>query len=248
MNNQDNLNQNDFNQLNQNNNPEQNDINIRPDLYKYPNKISDGMFKMILYGVIVILVIVIIFLIVSRPKPKECPCDEIEFQNKLEVSEKLNIELGKEMYYKARSVYSDFAFGTSYICDPLGTEVKDNVYYKSGNPKFKTYTDLSNYVKDTFYGNLVNTLISQNTYKSYDGNLYCVKSNRTKNIYYIDMEEITLVSSESTKLEFSVKEKYFAQDENIECVDNCKYDYKENKFIIEKKDGRFLVTEFTFPY
>jgi len=233
-----------------NNNQNRKNHNVKLGMYKNENDMSHIMLRRVLIFIIVVLVGVIIFLLVQR-KPKEiaCPCDNETFTEQLEVSKTVNKELGLEMYYKVRNVYEDFALDTSRICGAMdNSTLVDNYFMKSSSPKFKTYTDLSSYVRGYFYGTPASTLLSSSTFKNKDGSLYCVYSTRVKNPKYIELEDITLEDIGANKLVYTVKEKYFAQDESTDCLENCKYDYNENVFILEKINGRWLVSDFTLPY
>lgn len=224
--------------------------NIKTGMYKNENDMSQIVLRRILYLVILVLVVVIIILIVKRqPEEVKCPCDNQTFIDKLDVSQNINKELGLEMYYKVRSVYEDFALDTSRICGNMSnTTLVDNYFMKSTSTKFTTYIELANYVRNYFYNTPANTLLSNNMFKNKDGHLYCVYSTKKKNPTYIEMEELKLEDISANKLTYKVKEKYFAERESTDCVENCNYEYKENIFILEKVNGRWLASDFTLPY
>lgn len=230
--------------LNQNNT----DNNIKPIMYKNENDMSQITLRKVLYGVIFILIVVIVILILKK-QPIVSTSKEEELEQKVNNYKVTIEELGKEAYYKARDVYGDFILDTKRLCGNLSKDtLVDNYYMKSMNSKFATYTDLSDYVKNYFYGNIVSTILTTNRFKNYSGYLYCVNEARGKNIRYIGVDSITLVNGNEERMEYKIKEKYFDASESLDCIDNCNYLYKENSFVIEKKDNRWLVTEFIFPY
>lgn len=256
MNNMNNMNNNMMNLNNNSNNTANEEVvtpknkNIKLGMYKNENDMSNIVFKRVMYLIIFILLVIIVVLVMKkRPSTVNCPCDNEMFTSKLEVAETLNKELGLEMYYKARDVYGDFALDTSRICGAMSnTTLVDNYFMRSESPKFTTYTELANYVRSYFYGSPASVLLSSNKFKNYGGKLYCVKESRVKNVKYIGLDNIVLEDVSANKLTFKVKEKYFGETESIDCLENCVYDYKENVFIIEKKDDRWLVSDFTLPY
>ena len=231
-----------------------NDYNkISPHMYKNENDMSNIIIKRILIGIIIVLVIALIatyFILSSKIKP----CDNASLQSEVNELKNSNTALAKELYFRARDIVGDIYTDTTRICGPLNNELDDrgkeivSEFNKSTNSKFITYQSLSTYIKSAFTENMANDLLSLNRFKSVDSNLYCSKSMRTKNNRYIDMEEFKLDKEDSDKMEFTVKEKYFADDESVECIDDCKYSYKENKFVIEDKNNHWLVSEFTLPY
>lgn len=243
------------NNSNQNNLPNQNiNLNnndngsINPIMYKNENDMSKITYIRALYVIIAILVIAVVILILKK-RPITSTAKENELTKDLTNYKEVITKLGVESYYKAKDIYGDFILDTSRICGTMDTSTLiDNYYMKSTNPKFTTYTDLINYVRTYFYGNIVNNLVTSTDFKNYQGHLYCSSKHRNKNTRYINLESITLDNFALDKLEYTVKEKYFSDTEDINCTENCNYIYKENKFIIEKKDNRWLVTEFTIPY
>lgn len=221
---------------------------IRPVMYKNENDMSRITYIRVLYVVIFILLIIVLILFFKK-RPVTSTSREEELSNNLKDYQEVIIKLGEESYYKAKDIYGDFILDTSIICGNMSSSTLiDNYYMKSENPKFTTLSELTNYVKNYFYGNIVNNLITNTDFKNYQGNLYCSSKHRNKNIRYIGLDTITLDNFTLDKIEYTVKEKYFAEEEDINCIENCNYVYKENKFIIEKKENRWLVTEFTIPY
>jgi len=238
-----------MNENNVNNNLNNNEnINIKPIMYKNENDMSQITLRRILYAVILILVIVIIILLFKK-RPIVSTTKEQELQTKLDNYKTVLVEFGKESYYKARDVYGDIVLDTERICGSLDPNtLVDNYYMKATNSKFLTYPALKEYIGNYFYGNIINSIITVNRFKNYGGSLYCIAQDRSKNNRYIGVESIELSSFELDKLEYNVKEKYFADNESLDCLDNCQYEIKENKFVLEKKDNRWLVVEFILPY
>lgn len=224
--------------------------NIKMGMYKNENDMSQITLRRILYVIIFILVVVIVILLI-KGKPKELICENENevFVADYNLAKQTNIELGKEMYYNAKDAYSSFILDTNIICGTLDKATTvDNYFMKSTNTKFTTYPELESYVKSYFYGDLVTILLSPNKFKNVGGSLYCVEESRAKNVRYIGAESINLINREANRMEYKVKEKYFATGENLDCLSNCNYEYKENLFVVEKKDERWLVTEFVLPY
>lgn len=223
---------------------------IKLGMYKNENDMSNIVFKRTMYVIVAILVIIIIILIIKRkPSKVVCPCDNELFTSKLEVAESINKDLGLEMYYKARDIYGDIALDTTRICGEMSNDtLVDSYFMASASSKFQTYTELASYIRSNFYGVPASTLLTSNKFKNYGGKLYCVKESRVKNIRYIGVEDFKVEDISASKITYKVKEKYFADNESIDCLENCNYIYKENVFIIEKKDNRWLVSDFTLPY
>lgn len=226
---------------------------ISPNMYRNENNMSNIIIKRILIGIIIILVIALIatyFILSSKIKP----CDNASLQTEVNDLKEANTLLARELYFRARDVVGDIYTDTTRICGPLENELDErgkeivSEFNKSTNSKFISYQSLSSYIKGIFMEDLANDLLSLNRFKSIDSNLYCSKSSRTRNNRYIDLEEFKLSNESSGKMEFTISEKYFADDESIECIDDCKYSYKENKFVIEQKNNHWLVSEFTLPY
>lgn len=248
---------NNINNMNLGNNPNQEpqvvtpkNSNIKLGMYKNENDMSNIVFKRVMYTIVAILIIIIIILILKRkPNKVACPCDNELFTSKLEVAENINKDLGLEMYYKARDIYGDVALDTSRICGTMSNDtLVDSYFMASTSPKFQTYTELASYIRSYFYGTPASTLLTANKFKNYGGKLYCVKESRVKNIRYIGVEDFKVEDVSASKITYKVKEKYFADNESVDCLENCNYTYKENIFVLEKKDNRWLVSDFTLPY
>ncbi|MDO5569580.1 MAG: hypothetical protein Q4G04_05700 [bacterium] len=221
---------------------------IKSSMYQRSVDMTGNNVKPIVYIVLVFLLVVIVFLVIAINMKKSCKYDGTNYINELSVYKNNSLILAKELYYRTRSIYSDFALGTNNVCGPFGEELRDGYYHKSLNVRFTTYESLYNYVNELFDEDLTKLLVSTSNYRNYDGVLYCAQSSRPKNEYYIGVESISLVDNTKTQMKYKVKEKYFSQNEDINCVNNCKYEYKENDFTLVNVDGIWKVKAFTLPY
>lgn len=232
--------------IEQNNYP--NDANIKPIMYKNENNMSQIMLRRILYLIIFILVVVIVILIIKK-RPVVSTTKEEELNKTVSDYEEIIKTLGKEKYYQAINIYGDIILDTKLICGNMSKDtLVDNYYMKSQSTKFQTYKDLNNYIHSIFYGDIISSIITNNRFKNYNGILYCVSETRGKNAKYQGLEEMIIDSISNEKIEYTAKEKYLSDDENVSCQENCATTIKENKFTIEKKDNRWYVTVFTLPY
>lgn len=237
-----------------NNIQENKDFNV--EMYRNETDATKKFNTKILFGIIIFLVIVIIVLIFIKARPCTVTNEaEIESQkNRIENLEKETLSLSKDLYMMARDVVGDIYINTERLCGPFIYEydkkgqVINAEFYRSGNSKFNSYQDLVTYIKSRFGYELSNTLLNTNTFKNVDGALYCAKSSRTANNRYIGLESITLETREDDTLTFEVREKYFAEGEDLTCVNDCNYTYTKNSFVLEYSDDHYLVKSFVLPY
>lgn len=241
-------------QNNQTNMQENKDFSV--EMYRNETDATKKFNTKILIGIIIFLVLVIGVLIFIKARPCTVTNEsEIQAQkNTIESLEEESLAMARDLYLMARDVIGDIYINTERLCGPFIYEydkkgqVINAEFYRSGNSKFSTYQSLVTYIKTRFSYDLSNTLLNVNTFKNVDGALYCAKSSRTENNRYIGLESIILEKREDEVLSYTVKEKYFAEGEDLTCLSDCNYTYTKNNFVLEYSDGHYLVKEFTLPY
>lgn len=225
-----------------------NEVNIKPIMYKNENDMSQIMLRRVLYFIILCLIVVIVILILKK-RPMVSTTKEEELKQTVKDYSETIKTLGIEKYYQAIDIYGDVILNTKLICGNMDkSTLTDNYYMKSQSIKFQTYQDLENYIHSIFYGNLIDSIITSNRFKNYNGYLYCVSETRSPNAKYKGLKEIIVDNITSAKIEYTLKEEYLSAEEKENCIENCQTTIKENKFTIEKKNDRWYITVFTLPY
>lgn len=107
------------------------------------------------------------------------------------------------------------------------------------------YNELTDNLTNNYFEHFkeVREIVNEN------GNHYITTLGRGGNIYYFGNDGFEVKNISSDKLEFVVKEKYIANNEDLEKDPSeiTEFEYKNNSFVLVKEDGKWKVDEFTIP-
>ncbi|MDD6879485.1 MAG: hypothetical protein PUD59_04590 [bacterium] len=155
-------------------------------------------------------------------------------------------ELFDSMYYVTLDTLSNsVAFGTNWlsICTDSNKTLDGKIYYKVCDSEFKTKNDVITYLRKYISNDLASKMVGEQ-YLDYNNELYVIPYSLDRDERYIQMDSYNIVSESNDKIVYNVKSMY----SDIDCVDNCNYTYKINKFVIEKINSRWVVSEMEMPY
>ena len=144
------------------------------------------------------------------------------------------LELAKEKYEKVFRYY--WMGGDSY--DTITPNENDNWYERIDNYEEITDTLTKKYLQEfTAYRPIVEE----------NGKYYMRIIARGGNIYYCGADGFEVKSITDGRMEFTVKEKYHAEELGKDPSEITEFEYKYNSFVLVKEDGKWKVDEFTLP-
>lgn len=160
-----------------------------------------------------------------------------------------NVDVDKifeDKYFIALEKLSNtIAYGTTWLelCENSQTIIEEEVYMKVCSAGYSSLDDIK-----TSYGEYISTdlieMYMSEYYKEYNNSLYVIPISINKDDSYVGIESYSLKSKTPTKLEYIVTSKY----SDIGCEDSCKYSYKNQKFILENQNNKWIVVEMELPY
>lgn len=149
-------------------------------------------------------------------------------------------------YYDALSVIADgVASGSTWleVCLNSQVTINDEIYVKVCNSNFKTVEDLKKYVNEYATKDYTNTLMGSN-YINDNNSLYILPVAIEKDSNYKGFVSYNVKQVSSNKIIYLVKSKYTEK----ECSEDCEYTYKEHKFVLERENNKWLVSNMEMPY
>lgn len=155
-------------------------------------------------------------------------------------------KLFEDNYYDSLNILSNtVAYGTTWLdlCSNSQTTINNQVYVKVCSNTYKSVDSIKSELGKYISNNLIDIFISD-YYIDYNDSLYVIPVSTSKNEDYLSFESYKVIDKTINKIEYMVTSKY----SDINCVDNCKYSYKEHKFVLEKENNKWLVKEFELPY
>lgn len=152
----------------------------------------------------------------------------------------------EDSYYVSLDLLSNtVAYGTTWLdlCNNSQTTINNQVYMKVCSNTYKSVSSIKDELKKYISDDLIDIFMSD-YYIDYNDSLYVIPVSTSKNEDYLSFESYKVINKTINKIEYIVTSKY----SDINCVDNCKYSYKEHKFVLEKENNKWLVKEFELPY
>ncbi len=149
-------------------------------------------------------------------------------------------------YYKALDVLSEgIAFGTTWleICPNTQTEINGEIYIEICDERYSSVDSIKNSLNEYISIDYINKLMDNN-FLDYNGKLYIKPINISKNQNYAGFVSYKLINKTNDKVTYLVKSKYI----DLNCNENCDFEYKDHIFELTKEEGNWVVSNFEMPY